>query len=156
MATYRIHRLFDVMAAQRADMEFADDAAAEAYLAGLVAEEMTGAYPGGTPLRDARMEIEDGAEEGRVRFILDRLDDAGQLDDEIKSVDAYQDFESVEFAGRDLLAALRSLLPYAESRAEDMGDCADANASDTEAREAHTKAVAAVDAAKSLIASLDS
>lgn len=75
---------------------------------------------------------------------------------------------------RDLLASLRAILPYAESRAEDMQDCADALAEDAEnfdiddkaglarargkrdeARAYAEKAIRAVDAAKALLASLD-
>lgn len=72
-------------------------------------------------------------------------------------------------AARDLLASLRAILPYAESRAEDMDGCAEANeevakeypefeeAVRTAARSRADadKAVAAVDAAKALLASLD-
>lgn len=77
-------------------------------------------------------------------------------------------------AAPDLLASLRAILPYAESRAEDMADCADALAEDAEnfdiddkaglakirdrrdeSRAYADKAVAAVDTAKALLASLD-
>lgn len=72
-------------------------------------------------------------------------------------------------AARDLLASLRAILPYAESRAEDMAEWADENeetaANVPESEEAARtaaqsrayadKAVAAVDAAKALLASLE-
>lgn len=168
MATYRILRLFDVTATQRAEMEFPDDAAALAFMETLKAEEIAGAYPGNTPLRQARIEIEDGAEECRVRFWLDRME-AGEMEEEIEYIDAPQAHERVEYAAHDLLASLRAILPYAESRAEDMADRADENeetaANVPESEEAARtaaqsrayadKAVAAVDAAKALLASLD-
>lgn len=82
--------------------------------------------------------------------------------------------DRVRLEAESLLASLRAILPYAESRAEDMADCADALAEDAEnfdiddktglarvrekrdeARAYADKAVAAVDAAKALLASLD-
>ena len=172
MATYRILRLFDVTATQRTEMEFPDDAAALAFMETLKAEEIAGAYPGNTPLRQARIEIEDGAEQSRVRFWLDRME-AGEMEEEIDYIDAPQAHERVEYAAHDLLASLRAILPYAESRAEDMEECAEvagfklAEADGSpgtggvlfetwrEARVNADKAVAAVDAAKALLASLD-
>ena len=153
MATYRILRLFDVTATQRAEMEFPDDAAALAFMETLKAEEIAGAYPGNTPLRQARIEIEDGAEECRVRFWLDRME-AGEMEEEIEYIDAPQAHERVEYAAHDLLASLRAILPYAESRAEDMLEaCGELDGCDPD--DATRKAVAAVDAAKALLASLD-
>lgn len=63
-------------------------------------------------------------------------------------------------AAADLLASLRAILPYAESRAEDMDETADdalASGRDDadETRAAANKAICAVDAAKALLASLD-
>ncbi|CAM5769868.1 hypothetical protein [Bosea minatitlanensis] len=63
-------------------------------------------------------------------------------------------------AAPDLLASLRAILPYAESRAEDMIEIAEeaeaeSSATAADAREDANKAVAAVDAAKALLASLD-
>ncbi|KUL94302.1 hypothetical protein DK26_14895 [Bosea sp. WAO] len=69
----------------------------------------------------------------------------------------------------DVLASLRAILPLAESRAEDMLECAEECEASTlkhptnqgiasnaaEARDNANKAVAAVDAAKALLASLD-
>ena len=159
MATYRILRIFDVTATQRAEMEFPDDAAALAYMATVKAEEVAGAYSGDTPLRKARIEIEDGAEECRVRFWLDRIE-GGEMEEEIDYIDAPQAHERVEYAAHDLLASLRAILPYAESRAEDMDETADdaltSGRDDAdEARAAANKAICAVDAAKALLASLD-
>ncbi|MBN9469972.1 MAG: hypothetical protein J0J10_14495 [Bosea sp.] len=68
-----------------------------------------------------------------------------------------------------LLASLRAVLPFAESRAEGMDCCADENEgvamafpeseeaarTAASARAAADKAIAAVDAAKALLASLD-
>lgn len=55
---------------------------------------------------------------------------------------------------RALLDALRAILPYAESRAEDMDNCADESECAPSRGDAD-KAIAAVDAAKALLASLD-
>lgn len=57
-------------------------------------------------------------------------------------------------ASLELLASLRAILPYAESRAEDMDNCADESEC-APSREDADKAIAAVDAAKALLASLD-
>ena len=153
MATYRILRIFDVTATQRAEMEFPDDAAALAFMETLKAEEIAGAYPGDTPFRQARIEIEDGAEQCRVRFWLDRME-AGEMEEEIEYIDAPQAHERVEYAAHDLLASLRAILPYAESYATD-AQAADEVPSGYEPSEATREAVAAVDAAKALLASLD-
>lgn len=56
-------------------------------------------------------------------------------------------------AAGELYRALRAILPYAESRAEDMEDACDRK--DQHDVEITAKAVAAVDAAKALLASLD-
>lgn len=70
---------------------------------------------------------------------------------------------------QELEDALRAILPYAESRAEDMEECAEANEevakeypefeeavrTATRSRADADKAIAAVDAAKALLASLD-
>lgn len=59
-------------------------------------------------------------------------------------------------AARDLLASLRAILPYAESRAEDMqDDDREHSGNDEYESEETAKAVAAVDAAKALLARLD-
>lgn len=57
-------------------------------------------------------------------------------------------------AAEALLDALRAILPYAESRAEDMLE-ADGELDGCDPSDATRKAVAAVDAAKALLASLD-
>lgn len=57
-------------------------------------------------------------------------------------------------AAPDLISALRAILPYAESRAEDMLE-SDGEADGCDPSDETRKAVAAVDAAKALLASLD-
>lgn len=57
-------------------------------------------------------------------------------------------------AAPDLLASLRAILPYAESRAEDMLE-SDGEADGCDPSDETRKAVAAVDAAKALLASLE-
>ena len=58
-------------------------------------------------------------------------------------------------ASLELLASLRAILPYAESRAEDMEAEALLWPKSESVTEPYRKAVAAVDAAKALLASLD-
>lgn len=174
MPTYRIIRLFDVTATQRIDIDFPDHDSARADVREIAAHEAAKGSPEDGNLEHAAIEVEDGAEQMRVRYMLDHIED-GQLEDEVGYFECPAEHERVEYAARDILASLRAILPFAESRAEDMLETAgeaenraklspngrrlggDKNLAETarEARADADKAVAAVDAAKALLASLE-
>lgn len=152
MPTYRIIRLFDVTATQRIDIDFQDHDSALAHLREITAHEIAKGSPEDGNLEHAGIEIEDGAEQMNVRYMLDHIE-SGQLADEIGYFDCPQPHERVEAEAHKLLASLRAVLPYAESRAEDMLE-ADGELEGCDPGDETRKAVAAVDAAKALLASL--
>lgn len=135
---------FDVNLRASLRVEAEDEATARAILAESLncADSNFGAWPDGSPITaEASM---DG-------------------DASLYMIDGKDAHDGLPFAwpsdGVRALQALRAILPYAESRAEDMLDdadqYADGNDLKAEAAEAACKAVAAVDAAKALLASLD-